>query len=148
MSIQIIAGSGNNAFELHVKALSPNLKRGIRQAFYFAGKDFKKTASDEILRKKTGNVYFIYGGKRRRKYTASEAGDYPANRSGANRRSLNFEVRGSDELEFGAQMPYSPFLELGTRKMAARPFLKPSIAKNEQNLRTHLSREIAKAIKQ
>jgi HK97 gp10 family phage protein len=142
MSFKILPGAGNTVFEVKVKNLSKDFKNGIRKAFYFAGKDFKATANEEIKRKKTGTVYKYKG----RKIAAGAAFDYPANRSGANRRSIDFKVEGYDTLEFGAGTNYSPYLEQGTGKMKPRPFLKPSIKKNEQKLCGHLRNKIGNAI--
>jgi HK97 gp10 family phage protein len=141
MSFRLIKSSDGVLF-LKVKKLTTDVRQGIRKAFYFAGKDFQATAKEEIKRKKTGRVYKYKG----RKIAAGAPNDYPANRSGRNRRSVDFKVHGGDEMEFGAGETYSPFLERGTAKMAKRPFLKPSIKKNEQNLRKHLRREIGKSL--
>jgi len=37
-------------------------------------------------------------------------------------------------LEFGATAYYAPFVELGTRHMAARPFIRPAFDANQQKL--------------
>jgi HK97 gp10 family phage protein len=145
MSFKIIP-QNNNSFLIKVKNLSKDFQRGIRQAFFLAGKDFKATANEEIKRKKTGRAYIVYRGKQRVKINAGAPLDYPANRTGANRRSLDFKVNNGSELEFGAGMKYSPFLEKGTKKMVKRPFLQPSVKKNEQKLRGHLQKEIGKSL--
>jgi len=140
---KVIESSENKVFKVQVNNLTGNFRTGIRQGFWETGKELVKTASSEIKRKKTGKVYKYKG----RRIRAGAAGDYPANRSGANRRSLDFQVHGADELEFGAGVDYSPFLERGTSKMKARPFLKPSITKNINKLRSNLRNNIRRAIR-
>lgn len=131
--------------------------RGIRQAFYFLGKDLIKESSKLILEKpKHGRTYLIRRGGVRRRHVASAAGEAPANLSGALRRSLDFNVRGADRMEFGYRevftqskgqgIIYGKFLELGTRKIAKRPGLLLSIKANERNAVVHFETQLKKAL--
>ena len=118
--------------------------KGIRQGFYNAGKDLRKTASDNILKRgRGGKVYKIKG----RRHTASIAGESAANISGTYRRSIGFQVSGGDHMIFSADAPYAGFLEFGTNKIKPRPALQISIQANEKNIENHLEREIIKAFK-
>jgi len=110
-----------------IKNLDGATRAGIRMGLYNLGKALKKTASADMLRKdKTGRIYRYKG----RRHQASAAGQSAANRSGKLRKSIDFTVQGSDGLTFGANAPYSTFLELGTARMAARPTLQNSMKKN------------------
>jgi HK97 gp10 family phage protein len=144
---RIIEGADTKQLKVKVKRLDGDFRRGIRLGFWETGKDFVKIASEQIKRKKTGTPYKRILGKRKVVIRAGAAGDYPANITGANRRSLDFKVQGGDELEFGAGKKYSPFLERGTSKMAARPFLQPTVKKNINKLRNSLRREIGRAFR-
>lgn len=46
--------------------------------------------------------------------------------TGALRRSITVEFIGKMSARVGPHMPYAPFVELGTRKMRAKPFLTPA----------------------
>lgn len=121
---------GDKAF-LSLSTMKNATERGIRKAFFFSGKELVKQSNRLILDPpKTGKVYRI-GNKNHR---ASAAGEAPANVTGVLRRSIDFEVKGSTELEFGAKAPYAGFLEKGTSKMDPRPYLLPAIYKQQSNM--------------
>lgn len=109
-------------------------KRAIRQAWFGLGRELKAEASKEILRRpKGGRVYVVRGPSgRRRRHVASAPGETHANLSGTLRRSLGWKVHGHLRMDFGygvdSQAPrYAPFVERGTRRMAARPSLRNAI---------------------
>lgn len=69
-------------------------------------------------------------------HTASSAGNPPVTDEGNLVKSISASV-GNLEAEIGAYEPYSSFLEFGTRRMAARPFMFPAM---EQERKTFMSR--------
>lgn len=129
--------------------------KAIRMAMYFIGRDLVNTSQEMIQSKnKSGRVYLKRLGRVTRTHQASAPGEAPANFTGTLRKSLGFEVRGADQLEFGSRngppaaglsdrqavAKYSKFLEEGTSKIAARPYLKPSFDKNKGNILQHFER--------
>lgn len=56
-------------------------------------------------------------------HQSSAPGQPPANLSGKLKRSFSYLVRGYDEIEWGSSAPHAVFLEEGTDRMEARPFL-------------------------
>lgn len=100
----------------------------MRQSLYLIGKMLVKQTSDNILHTKKTGRYYRY---KSRRYRASAEGEFPANRSGANRRSLQFHVLTKRSMIFGANMFYSIFLEDGTSKMGSRNFLLRTIKQTE-----------------
>lgn len=132
---------GNDKVIKQVKSLSESTRRGIRRAYYFIGKDLVDDAQQVIIRgPKTGKLYRIKGRKKR--HRASSPGEPPANRTGRLQRSIDFAVKGSTSLEFGAGVMYAGFLELGTSKMEERPYLIKAIENNERNTEFHFERNI------
>ena len=87
---------------------------GMRQGLYVVGKFLVKKTSSNILHTTKSGRYYKYKG---RNYRASAPGEYPANRSGANRRSVQFIVKGKKKMIFGANAKYSKHVE------KSRPFL-------------------------
>ena len=87
-----------------------------------------------------------YNGRKRR---ASVAGESFANRSGAAKKTLGFEVHGAEEVEFGfrANDPtiYTKFLEEGTSKMASRPTVKIASKSTVGKAQTIMLTELQKA---
>lgn len=155
--IKVILNTKSNPALRSLDYISNKTKAGIRQAFYQAGKSLKSTSSNLILDKnKSGILYTVRLGNSKRKHQASAPGEAPANLTGNLRKSIGFDVRGSEQLEFGSRdgapaagvsgkqhvAKYSVFLELGTSRMAARPFLNPSIESNERNIFTSLVEQI------
>lgn len=61
----------------------------------------------------------------------SAPGEGPGVRTGRLRNSISYRI-GVDAIspyaDIGTAVFYAPFLEIGTRKMAARPFLRPALA--------------------
>lgn len=64
-------------------------------------------------------------------------GKYPpgSGRVGGNlRNSITHEVE-KKEARVGTNVEYAPFVELGTVKMAAQPYLNPALEKNKGNIK-------------
>lgn len=148
--IKFIGSSRNELVLVKIERGLEFSRRAIRQGFFQLGKDLKKTASDEILRKpKGGRVYVIRGaGGSRRRHVASAPGETHANLGGKLRRSLGWQVQGAEQLEFGYMdglIPdYAPFVEFGTTRMAARPSLQNAISVITRNAEVYFSSALAK----
>ena len=61
-------------------------------------------------------------------HTASAPGDSPAVDSGRLRQSIAVVKVGAGVYRVGTNVVYAPGLEFGTRKVSARPFLRPALA--------------------
>lgn len=82
--------------------------------------------------------------KRGKKFhIASSPGNPPAIDSGELLRSIMFDVRDM-EVEVGSigGAPYAEFLEFGTKKMEARPFLGPAVEKHSKEIIDDVGRGI------
>jgi hypothetical protein len=178
MSIDLIADPNNRKAEIQIKNIARYCKTGVRRAFYYLGKDLVKESKKLINKKpKKGRTYFIrkvIGGGLVR-HIASAPGEAPARITSALFNSLDFDVQGSDRMEFGSkrktqyiqraigkgftvrgirrtQIEYPRNLELGLLRGEGspdnkkRPYLLPSINNNERNAREHFNREIKKAL--
>lgn len=84
--------------------------------------------------------------KRGRKvHYASADGEYPAVDYGALRRSITHSVEYTEtgvQGKVGTMLPYGKYLEFGTSKMAARPWLMPSMDKNKEKIKEILSEAV------
>jgi len=69
----------------------------------------------------------IYGGMR------SRPGDPPFKQTGHLRRSIAWEINGIVG-RVGTNLDYGRFLELGTRRMAARPWLRRSLLEKQAEI--------------
>jgi len=126
-------------------------QQAVRKAFFVIGHQLVKTAKEQVLKApKTGRIYRIKRGKRYKNHQASAAGESPANLSGELRKSIGFEIKGSEQLEFGSGrggVKYARYLEEGTKKMAPRPLLGNAFAAEQSQIQQIFSNEIQKALK-
>ena len=107
--------------------------------------------------KKTGRVYNVNINGRRIRHQASAPGQPPANLSGNLQRNAYYKVKGWNQVIIGndavskKNAPYPVFLEYGTSRMAARPFVNKAIHNKEiQNIRSlefHIASEIDKRVR-
>lgn len=74
-------------------------------------------------------------------------GNYPASDTGKLRQSISFDVKEERNKvvgRVGSSVVYSKFLEFGTSRMSPRKWLKPSLEKNEEQLKQDLKGAVAK----
>ena len=84
--------------------------------------------------KKTGRWYRKKGGKRHR---ASAPGEAPAVDTGELMSRIIYDVRELEmEVEVGAEAgaPYAVYLEEGTDRMGARPWLTPAVERHQEDI--------------
>jgi len=93
---------------------------------------------------KTGRLYKRGKGRTHR---ASAPGEAPANDLGFLAQSLKIEVTQKLTVDLRALAPYAIHLEYGTRKMAARPFLRPAAEKAGQRSREVFDAYITEALR-
>jgi len=144
-----------------IKEMNKRTLQGIRSAFFDIGKDLTKDTQASIMDKnKHGHLYRVKVRGISRWHRASAPGEAPANLTGKLRKSTGFEVRGSDQMEFGYRggkkgVDYGIYLELGTKKgakagrewrMAPRPALEMAVMKNQGNMQSKFENLINKSL--
>ncbi len=72
---------------------------------------------------------------------ASKPGEPPHKRTGVLGRSITHEV-GKGYARVGTNLKYGKPLEVGTSKMAARPYLRPAVYKNRRAIKKILGMKI------
>jgi HK97 gp10 family phage protein len=148
----------NNIKVSQTLAKSPAaIRKGIRRGAYISGKELVADVRDSMTRGgRSGRSYRIYRGLGGRKlinprvHTASAPGEYPGVISGNLRDSVDFKVRGTSRLEFGAgnnSVQYAKVLELGGSKVKPRKYLRQTINKLQNKTKTNLSRELNKGLR-
>lgn len=141
--IKIDDGFSKSAIYKRLMEMPLNYHNMARQSLYSIGKEMEKVVKDGIKNPpKTGRTYRYRG----RRYRASAPGQYPANRSGNLRRSVEFNVEGKKFVKVGTDVEYGRFLEDGTRRMARRPFLELSRKKIGNRIPTICAQRIEKYI--
>ena len=114
----------------------PEAKKKIKEDAYSRMVKAVNAVRNETLVTLSGNrsgrTYFVPGTSRT--YTASAPGEAPAQATGELRQSVRTQVDNSSSMIIGyvgSTLVYAPCLEFGTRKMAARPWLKLSFEKTD-----------------
>ncbi len=98
------------------------------------GKFLVKEARQNMDRISFGRIYKIKG----RNHIASRPYDSPNNLSGQLRKTIRYEKKNFNSMEFGAgnkKIVYATFLELGTQKMKPRPNYTRSVLNNENKIK-------------
>lgn len=106
------------------------IDKAAMQRMLQATNEVRNEALNTLSGPRTGRTYRVPGTNRT--YTASAPGEPPAQRLGRLRTSVKTSIvdKGKDlEGQVGSGLEYAPMLEHGTRRMAARPWLKPSFEK-------------------
>jgi len=143
-------GPGNKKAFKSVRDAPGVTRRAIRQAYFKIGKDHTEELSRQMLEKnKRGRIYIrINKAGRRRRHRASAPGQTAANLTGNMRRNRGFQLKGSDQMEFGIRdTPYAEFLERGTGKMTARPSLGNTVRALQKNTTNYFARELGLKLK-
>jgi len=155
MTVRFVPDRQNDRVFGRIENLQRLTRRGLRQGMFRAGQTLRAEASRAILNDpKTGIVYIRRDrAGRRRRHQSSAAGETHANLTGALRRSLSFQLRGSSEIEFGygvssgrSAPDYAGFVEFGTTKMRARPSLLNALNSQQGNLTQHFENEILEGL--
>ncbi len=68
-------------------------------------------------------------------------------RTGALRNSITVDFYGKMSAQIGPHMPYAPYVEYGTRKMAAQPYLFPAFEEERPKLEEGIKKAIEEATK-
>ena len=117
---------------------------GIRRAVALGAVNVQREAVKSIQEGgKSGVVYQKYNP--RRVHQASAAGEPPASDTGLLASNISLDI---DPDGLGASVDsradYSSFLEFGTSKMAARPFMQPALEVNRKKIKANMAEELKK----
>ena len=127
MGVKVEFKSTNpHGFKKYLKSFEKSLKDKIN----VAGNLVQRSAKESIL---TGPK----SGARRGRHTASAPGQPPASDTGFLANHI-FVVQKKLEVDVESRANYSKFLEFGTAKMRARPFMFPALEKNRNKIRRML----------
>lgn len=126
----------------NLTGISADIRKKMQQVIAYGINATRNTAVDNILRgAKSGETYIKYNP--RRTHQASASGQFPASDTGFLANNIITRIEGNGlEGEVISQAEYSQFLEYGTSKMGARPFMQPSLEQNRPKIRARLRKLI------
>lgn len=127
--------AGRRSLAVKLNAIGKRTRTEVSKAVRRGALRIENRAVEGIIDPpKTGR---IYSSKHRKgfKHQASAPGEFPAADSGRLHQSITsvMTLDGPDvyRSETGANTPYATFLELGTSRMAPRPFMQPAFDENK-----------------
>ena len=130
----------NRAFRKLPERLTASTRKAIRKG----GLMIRATATVSLRQPGKGRLY-IRGAVRHR---ASAPGDPPASDTGRLLGSIEMVLLdGGLAAEIGTALDYGRFLEFGTSKMAARPFLRPAWERHRKQIVNDVANEMNKALR-
>ncbi len=164
MSASITVDAKGRAALSTLKRLDTLIETGIKKGGYVSGKQITTFLKKGFRAKpKSGREYLIRRGKIRRRHIASNPDvnppEFPASLSGALANSVGFNVKGSDQLIFGAgtedgKVPYARILNDGGQAgrgrkttIKGRFYLEQTAKANERNITRNIEDEIEKLLK-
>ena len=162
MSFEIIHPHGGVKYMDKIKNLDDATWKGVRQGFHALGHRLRTLAKDGIKNPpKTGKLYPRPPNFKRR-YRASRQGEAPANPTGNLRSSVDFQIQGVSNMEFGYRKKgkldprrnhggkgTQPFAGVYGRKLELsmkRPNLSTAVKKTQATAHTYFELEIKKAL--
>jgi hypothetical protein len=160
MKVKVLQDPENFKVYHKLNGIEKMTKRAVRQGMFRWAKDLKIVANKAILAKdKTGRIYKIRTKSgRMRTHQSSAPGQSHANLSGDLRKSIGWNVIGSDRLEFGYGLDkvkkapeYAQWIEFGTEaneaghvRLKPRPSIQNAITKTQGTAETYFNDEIKK----
>ncbi len=130
MSIEI---KGLSALQTKFNNLPGIMQTQIKQALFNSAQAIQKTAVMSLRGARSGRIYHRGGVT----HQASAVGEYPANDTGALANNISIKIIGDLEVNVGSRenVPHGAYLEFGTSRMSARPWLTPALQKNLELIR-------------
>lgn len=106
--IKITGKDTNEKVKLNIKNIANATAKGIRAAMFEIGKDLRTTAKKSILKKpKHGRTYLLRRNGALVRHKASKPGEPPADFTGSLQKAVDFDVVGTDRIEFGVKRTFS-----------------------------------------
>lgn len=113
------------------KALEGGLEDAIFEALVLKAFAIQSSAIRSIAKVSSGETLTLYGPKRQ--HTVSKPGDAPNTDTGRLISSIRVQQdKSAGIVSVGSNVEYAPWLEFGTRRMLARPWLGPAVQANKK----------------
>ncbi len=130
----------SGGFKWYGEQVLKELEKQVEHGLDKLAEQIAQTARDSMMEPKSGINYSAHSldpraeripmkWRQRRRFTTRSSAPYeaPAVQRGHLLRSLNWKRNGKMRRKIGSNRPEALYLELGTRKMEPRPFLRPAL---------------------
>lgn len=128
--------------------LKKEIGKDVASSLYMAGEIVRGTAVKSIQKQSQGEAVTRYRrGGAKYSHVASKPGDAPNTDTG--NLVKNIAVEPGDESVFvGTNVEYGAWLEIGTKDMAARPWLRPALKSNRKKINKLIQTAINKQVRE
>lgn len=127
--------------QMNIPQIESRLKSEANRKLNEAADLLENRIKNKLKGEGSGKVYSLPGGGT---YRASAPGEPPAERTGDLlddvTRATDSDARGNPSVLVGNTLGYAAHLELGTRKMGKRPYIKPALTEIAQRVEGILTR--------
>lgn len=137
--------TGTKELARALRSMSDEVREKVGQATQATALELRAEVIKSIQRgPKSGVTYQKYNP--RRSHKASAPGQAPATDLGRLVGSIRYEKASQMRATVGAYAVYAAYLEFGTRKMAARPFMRPAAEKVRASFERRIRKAVAEAV--
>lgn len=149
MRVRINKNKASMQVSVSIENLGRHTREALAEGFTKMGSNLVRTLQNSILNEpKFGAEYRVKGKNGVTKlHRASAAKQTPALISGQYFEKTFFKPHAANGLEFGVEIEYAEYLELGTDKMEPRPGLGNAITSSLRNSRLYLEESLDKGIR-
>ena len=145
MKIQVKVKGIKKAMD-SLKSLEKDLEAPFREVILGGAQLIRSEAVKSIMQgPKTGRIYEKYNP--RRTHRSSAPGQAPASDTGNLVSQIRVREENKDLIKVESNALYSSFLEFGTSKMLARPFLFPATERSRKKIAQAVFNRVVKEIK-
>ncbi len=123
----------------NVEGVIAQIRGGTEKNLFAAAERVRTSLLKTLSGSRSGRIYPLPGG--RGSYQASAPGEPPATRTGALRDSIHVQVQDM-KAYVGPRVDYAVDLELGTSRVAPRPFMRPALEAVKADVVKDLTRRI------
>jgi len=132
-----IKGNAQKSLDASCQKFKKGCMNGLKKAGQIVKAEIKRLIKDPP---KTGKKYQNLPNR------SSAAGESPAYQTGVLSRSANYVVPRWNEMEVGVTAFYGKYLELGTEKMAPRPFVSVAVSSKYETVKIAISMAVDKEL--
>lgn len=144
---------GMRELDTYFETLAKEEKKAVKRALTISAGLVKnevvssiRNVSKGIIRDKKGRWQKATSKRGKKQHRVSHAGEPPNTDTGRLIQSIQTEVTDATA-SVGTNVEYGRYLELGTSKMAARPFLTPAVEKNRAKVEKIFQEQVFGVIK-
>ena len=135
--------TGEDELIRKMQSLGADMEKALERGIVQTANQVRNSAIKSIQNQTVGTYVTRYSqGGKAYQHVAAKDGDAPNTDTGGLVRSISVEHTSGNQVAFvGSGLDYAKYLELGTKKMGAKPWLMPALNVNLKNLETNIIKQ-------